>query len=236
MLLAIVIGVLLVALLIVGQQLAKKKNQNTPATQAMAGFMPPAQPQADNIPLAQHYRSDKVGNDASALPWKQTPDFANTAHPSQSSSHTIWPSSQPGSLSLRPDQLPDRVPAHMDLALLLERSKEAFMRLHTAWENADSSSLQNLLSPAIWQQVQPAIAASALPDWGQRIGEVQHLAARALEAQTAENGDIRVKLEFTGSQLHAADGQLRPILEVWEVRYQENPALWQIADLQGRKA
>ena len=106
------------------------------------------------------------------------------------------------------------------------------MRLHTAWEQGDAGALRDLLVPTIWQQVEGAMQAQALPAWGQRIGEVQHLAARVLEAQTCEDGRVRARLEFTGSQLHAADEQMRPIHEVWDVRYHEQPVQWQIADLQ----
>ena len=234
LMLGVVIGILVIVLIVVGQKLAQKMAaKNTAVTHApfsaAASALAP-EPAAAQVPVAQHYRSDKVGNDAAARPWdhgaEATAETAPSLHP------PAWTPSQPGALSFRPDQVPDRVPAHVDLALLLERSKEAFMRLHTAWETADAAALRELLVPAIWQQVEPAIQAQALPDWGQRIGEVQHLAARALEAQTCENGRVRVRMEFTGSQLHAADAQVRPIYEVWDVRYHEQPVVWQIADLQ----
>ena len=230
MMLSVVLGILLIGLIIIGQKLAQKMAaQNkaaTPATQA-TGALPP-EPEASRIPVAQHYKSDKVGNDAAARPW----DHGAETTPRTASNLKGWEQTPVSTLSFRPDQLPDRVPAHFDLALLLERSKEAFMRLHTAWEQGDAGALRDLLVPTIWQQVEGAMQAQALPDWGQRIGEVQHLAARVLEAQTCEDGRVRARLEFTGSQLHAADEQMRPIHEVWDVRYHEQPVQWQIADLQ----
>lgn len=232
MLLSVVLGILVIGLIIIGQKLAQKMAaQNKTATsQALATTTLPAEPEASRVPVAQHYKSDKVGNDAAARPWDHGADTTPAASPSNSNSG--WEQTQVSTLSFRPDQLPDRVPAHFDLALLLERSKEAFMRLHTAWEQGDIVALRDLLVPTIWQQVEGAMHAQALPDWGQRIGEVQHLAARVLEAQTCEDGRVRARLEFTGSQLHAADEQTRPIHEVWDVRYHEQAALWQIANLQ----
>ena len=230
MMLSVVLGVLVIGLIIIGQKLAQKMAaQNKTATpHALASAALPPEPEASRIPVAQHYKSDKVGNDAAARPW----DHGAETAPRTTSNSSGWEQTQVGTLSFRPDQLPDRVPAHFDLALLLERSKEAFMRLHTAWEQGDASALRDLLVPTIWQQVEGAMQAQALPDWGQRIGEVQHLAARVLEAQACEDGRVRARFEFTGSQLHAADEQMRPIHEVWDVRYHEQPVLWQIADLQ----
>ena len=230
MMLSVILGILVIGLIIVGQKLAQKmgSQHKSAAPHALASATPPPEPEAASVPWAQHYKDDKVGNDAAARPW----DHGAEAAPSVAPNTSGWEQTKVSTLSFRPDQLPDRVPAHFDLALLLERSKEAFMRLHTAWENGDATALRDLLVPTIWQQVEGAIQASALPDWGQRIGEVQHLAARVLEAKSCEDGRVRARLEFTGSQLHAADEQTRPIHEVWDVRYHEQPLQWQIADLQ----
>ncbi len=234
MMLSVVLGILVIGLIIVGQKLAQKMNsQHQNATpQALASAVIPPEPEAASVPLAQHYKDDKVGNDAAARPWDHGAEPAASATTNAAPTNSGWEQTKVSTLSFRPDQLPDRVPAHFDLALLLERSKESFMRLHTAWEQADAAALRDLLVPTIWQQVEGAIQASALPDWGQRIGEVQHLAARVLEAKSCEDGRVRARLEFTGSQLHAADEQTRPIHEVWDVRYHEQPLQWQIADLQ----
>ncbi len=243
MMVSVVLGLVLIGLLLLGQKMAQKaavRNKKTaPAATAAAAALSavPAEPEAQSVPVAQHYRSDKVGNDSSALPWEQRVELepaAATAISTQSASD--WAQLYASPLSARPDQLPDRMPAHFDLALLLERSKEAFMRLHTAWEEGDAAAVRELLVPSIWQQVEAAMQVQALPDWGQRIGEVQHLAARALEAQAGDDGRVRVRMEFTGGQLHAADGKLRPIHEVWDVRYEEQPPLWQIADLHSKSA
>jgi predicted lipid-binding transport protein (Tim44 family) len=233
MMVSIVLGILVIGLLIVGQKMAQKMAAQNKAAmpQALAAASLPAEPQADSVPVAQHYKSDKVGNDAAARPWDHGAATAAGNTPATPSS-SGWEQTKVSTLSFRPDQLPDRVPAHFDLALLLDRSKEAFMRLHTAWEEGDAVALHDLLVPTIWQQVEGAMQAQALPDWGQRLGEVQHLAARVLEAQACDDGRVRARLEFTGSQLHAADAQTRPIHEVWDVRYHEQPLLWQIADLQ----
>lgn len=250
MMLSVILGILVIGLIIVGQRLAQKMAQNKATNpERRAAVVPPmAEPAAEQVPVAQHYRSDKVGNDSAARPWDHGAVPAPQAvHTTLNATHTAnteasnteqaaWVQTQANALSFRPDQLPDRVPAHFDLALLLERSKEAFMRLHTAWEQGDAAAVRELLVPAIWQQVEQAMQAQVLPDWGQRIGEVQHLAARALEAKSCEDGRVRVRMEFTGSQLHSSDEQLRPIHEVWDVRYHEQPLLWQIADLQGRQA
>ena len=230
MLLSVALGILVIGLIIVGQKLAQKMaaQHKTAASHALATAPLPPEPEANRVPVAQHYKSDKVGNDAAARPWDHGAETTASTAPKVSG----WEQTKVSTLSFRPDQLPDRVPAHFDLALLLERSKEAFMRLHTAWEQGDAVALRDLLVPTIWQQVEGAMQAQALPDWGQRIGEVQHLAARVLEAKSCDDGRVRARLEFTGSQLHATDEQVRPIHEVWDVRYHEQPLQWQIADLQ----
>lgn len=237
--LGLVLGGLVIALVLVGQRLAQKmaaqNASNKPtAEQAMPDTYAhaPLQPATAQVPVAQHYRSDTVGNDAAARPW----DHGATAGAPSAAPYTSgWEHTKVSTLSFRPDQLPDRVPAHFDLALLIERSKEAFMRLHTAWETADTAALRDLLAPAIWQQVEPAIQAQVLSEWGQRVSEVQHLTARALDASTSGQGALQVRLEFTGSQWQIADAQTRPIHEVWDVHYCEHPLLWQIADLQARQ-
>ena len=243
LLLGLVLGALVIALIIIGQKLAQKMAAQQAATAASAhatnlrSQARPAptspEPLAAQVPIAQHYRSDTVGNDAAARPWDH--GVAATDTPSAAPHASGWEQTKVSTLSFRPDQLPDRVPAHFDLAVLIERSKEAFMRLHTAWETADATALRDLLAPAIWQQVEPAIQAQVLSEWGQRVSEVQHLTARALNASTGDQGALQVRLEFTGSQWQIADAQTRPIHEVWDVHYCEHPPLWQIADLQARQ-
>ena len=148
MMLSVVLGILLIGLIIIGQKLAQKMAaQNkaaTPATQA-TGALPP-EPEASRIPVAQHYKSDKVGNDAAARPW----DHGAETTPRTASNHKGWEQTPVSTLSFRPDQLPDRVPAHFDLALLLERSKEAFMRLKKdgIWANAPDENGYVLIDPA----------------------------------------------------------------------------------------
>ena len=188
------------------------------------------------IPVAAHYRSDKVGNDAAARPWDHgveqaaLPVMTMTMTEGGANAAALGAAAEAG-LAARPDQLPDRVPAHVDLALLLERSKACFMRLHAAWEKGDVTAVRELLTPAIWQQVDQAMQTKVLPDWGRRMGEVQHLAARALQARE-ENGDLRVQLEFTGSQWLEEEAKSKAIHEVWDVAYAEAPMRWQIVDLQ----
>lgn len=191
-------------------------------------------PKAAEIPHAQHYRSDKVGNDAAARPWDHEALPAHSGAETQPT-RAGWEQTKVSTLSFRPDQLPDRLPAHFDLALLLERSKASFLRLHTAWEQADAAAVRELLVPTIWQQVEQAMQMKMLPDWGRQMGEIQHLAAHALHARE-EDGAVRVVLEFTGSQWHEEDAQARPIHEVWDVAYHEQPMRWQIADLQHKLA
>jgi predicted lipid-binding transport protein (Tim44 family) len=230
MLLSVVIGILLIGLIVVGQKLAQKMavKHKTAALGAVASAAPPAQPDAERVPVARHYQSDKVGNDAAARPW----DHGATSTASTPSAVSGWEQTKVSTLSFRPDQLPDRVPANCDLSLLIERSKEAFMRLQNAWEHADTTALRDLLVPTIWQGVEDAIQKQNLPDWGQRVGDVQHLTARVLAAELCDDDGVRARLEFTGSQWYAADEQVRPIHEVWDIRYREQPLQWQIADLQ----
>ncbi len=235
----VVLILALAALLLLGWALARfAQNRQRGLAQASApaaaaGSAPPVE-----VPVAQHYRKDTVGNDAAARPWDvAAPSEADFA-PSQAAAQRELdlPSQEDtGWLAARPDQLPDRLPGHFDLALLLERSKESFMRLHHAWEQADAAAVRDLLSPKIWQHVEQAMQAQVLPEWGQDIGEVQHLAARALKAHE-EEGRLRVQLEFTGSQVLARDGQTKTIHEVWDVAYCEQPPTWEIADLQARAA
>ena len=169
--LGLVLVFLVIVLVLVGQRLGQKMASQHTSKQATGQALPAAyahaslQPVTAQIPIAQHYRSDTVGNDAAARPWDHGVAATNT--PSAAPHASGWEQTKVSTLSFRPDQLPDRVPAHFDLAVLIERSKDAFMRLHTAWETADATSLHDLLAPAIWQQVEPAIQAQALSEWGQ---------------------------------------------------------------------
>lgn len=202
----------------------------------------PIEPSPDSVPLAQHYKSDKVGNDAAARPWDRTDlafeptqqelELGNQLRPSADVEASLDAAAD--GLVQRPDQLPDRLPGQVDLSLLLERSKDGFMRLHNAWEQADALALQQVLSPKIWHYVEGAIASQTLPEWGQDLGEILHLTARALRAEPQSDGQYRVQLEFAGSQ--NKQGEVSNIHEVWDVCYREEPALWQISDLQGGRA
>ena len=141
--------------------------------------------------------------------------------------------SQSAGLFAQPDQLADRLPADFDIAACLETSRSNFLNLHQAWEQGDAAVVESLLVPGIWQEVEQALKAGLLRDWGLASNRILHLTVRVLHAEATEQaGQARVQLEFTGIQTDSkqADEQ-KPIHEIWEVFYRAAPPVWQITDL-----
>jgi len=188
-------------------------------------------PAPEHIPTTKHYRPDTVGNDAAARPW----DAANLDElkPSTAMQNTPYNSSESAGLFAQPDQLADRLPADFDIAACLEISRSNFLNLHQAWEQGDAAVVQNLLGLSIWHEVEQALQAGILRDWGMATNRILHLTVRVLRAESSEQaGEARVQLEFTGIQTDNSESdEQKPIHEIWEVLYRAAPPVWQITDL-----
>ena len=193
-----------------------------------AAVLHPA-PAPEDIPRTKHYRPDTVGNDSAARPW----DAANLDELRVAPMSETFNPSQSAGLFAQPDQLADRLPAEFDIAACLETSRSNFLNLHQAWEQGDAAVVESLLVPGIWQEVEQALKAGLLRDWGLATNRILHLTVRVLHAEAAEQaGEASVQLEFTGVQTDSkqADEQ-KPIHEIWEVLYRAAPPVWQITDL-----
>lgn len=223
LMLALFIGALIFTVL----RLRSSTKPSLASDDATAALHPAPAP--EHIPSTKHYRPDTVGNDSAARPW----DAANLDELRAAPMPNTTVPSQSAGLFAQPDQLADRLPADFDIAACLEASRSNFLNLHQAWEQGDAALVENLLVPSIWQEVEQALKAGILRDWGLATNRVLHLTVRVLHAEPAEQAGVaRVQLEFTGVQTDSsqADAQ-KPIHEIWEVLYRAAPPVWQIVDL-----
>ena len=223
LMLALFIGALIFTVL----RLRSSTKPSLASDDATAALHPAPAP--EHIPSTKHYRPDTVGNDSAARPW----DAANLDELRAAPMPNTNVPSQSAGLFAQPDQLADRLPADFDIAACLEASRSNFLNLHQAWEQGDAALVENLLVPSIWQEVEQALKAGILRDWGLATNRVLHLTVRVLHAEPAEQAGVaRVQLEFTGIQTDSsqADAQ-KPIHEIWEVLYRAAPPVWQIVDL-----
>ena len=223
LMLALFIGALIFTVL----RLRSSSKPSLGSADATAALHPAPAP--EHIPSTKHYRPDTVGNDSAARPW----DAANLDELRVAPMPNTTVPSQSAGLFAQPDQLADRLPADFDIAACLEASRSNFLNLHQAWEQGDAALVENLLVPSIWQEVEQALKAGILRDWGLATNRVLHLTVRVLHAEAAEQAGVaRVQLEFTGVQTDSsqADAQ-KPIHEIWEVLYRAAPPVWQIVDL-----
>ena len=209
----------------------RMRGQAKPGLVMDAGSVPlQTAPPPEHIPTTKHYCPDTVGNDAAARPWDATNLDELKLTPMQNTPHNA---SESAGLFAQPDQLADRLPADFDIAACLEISRSNFLNLHQAWEQGDAGVVQNLLDPSIWQEVEQALKAGILRDWGMATNRILHLTVRVLRAEASEQaGQARVQLEFTGIQTDSSESdEQKPIHEIWEVLYRAAPPVWHITDL-----
>ncbi|HEX5804838.1 MAG TPA: Tim44-like domain-containing protein [Macromonas sp.] len=176
--------------------------------------------------LPRDYSPRNVGNDASARPWEASPStFGDEPDPQEALASAGG--AAPGGFA------PPLLPAGFDVADFLRASKENFIRLQAAWDQADIPTLRALMTHEMSEQIQTQLSAretqgaqNAAPS------EVMMLEAKLLGIEHLAQG-LLASVEFSGLIREESGTGPNPFREVWSItRPQAGQGDWLVAGVQ----
>ncbi|AGX86343.1 Tim44 domain-containing protein [Candidatus Symbiobacter mobilis] len=176
-----------------------------------------------NVPTPDAYRSENVGNDASARPWERT----TTAFVSVGASNAGCACLTGGGM----EQMGDLRTCGLDTAEFLALAKKNYLSLQAAWDRCDTDTLRAMMTPAMREEIGPPLADCANRR-KPRATDVVAVEARLIGVRD-ESEEYRASVEFSGMIREDAAAGPVPFREIWTMTMAKQAgAGWLLAGFQ----
>ncbi len=178
------------------------------------------------MPVPDVYRSDSVGNDASARPWERnTTAFASAAHA------TVAPGSMIGS-GLSGSQSWG-ISADFDTEGFLKSAKANFVSLQAAWDKSDIAALRVMMTDTMLKEIQAQLADREMNTGSTtNVTDVVMIDACLLGIEDL-SADYMASVEFSGMIREGSSAGPSPFREVWNmIKPKDGHTGWLVAGVQ----
>lgn len=174
--------------------------------------------------VAQPYRAENVGNDASARPWERS-SMAFEA-PQQPQGGSMIGSALMGSQTWG-------VPAGFDSEGFLKAAKTNFVTLQAAWDRSDIPALRAMMTDSMLKEIQAQLAERETHTGsGPNHTDVVMIEARLLGIEELPD-EYMASVEFSGMIREEASAGPSPFREVWNMTKSKVGASgWLVAGVQ----
>jgi predicted lipid-binding transport protein (Tim44 family) len=198
----------MVAMVAIGWFMRRRRAATAPSESASpfafqgAGSVPTVSPQT--------YRSENVGNDASARPWERSNAMAFDSSSAASSTGLVIGSALAGSQNWA-------IPEDFDTEGFLRAAKANFVSLQSAWDHSDLGSLRAMMTDDMLKEIQQQLAEREAHTGGPvNQTDVVMIEAKLLGIEDL-GGDYMASVEFSGMIREEPSAGPSPFREVWNM-------------------
>ncbi|MFT6590625.1 MAG: putative lipid-binding transport protein (Tim44 family) [Rhodoferax sp.] len=172
------------------------------------------------------YRSDSVGNDASARPFERSNMAFDNLKSNPDSAVSMIGSGLTGSQSWG-------IPAGFDTEGFLKSAKANFVSLQAAWDKSDVNSLRVMMTDTMLKEIQAQLSEREVHTGGPvNLTDVVIIEAQLLGIEDLGN-DYMVSVEFSGMIREEPSAGPSPFREVWNMtKPKSGNSGWLVAGVQ----